>query len=86
MLFKVKGVFLGAKQREVEKDGEKKTNTNIKMMDFESEIYDWYVNAKNTELLKSLADIPPMQQVEAVLEVGAYQTKPFVRLQGLKKI
>lgn len=86
MLIKSKMVYLGAKQREYEKDGVKKKSTNVKLMDFESELYDFFVNEQNHNLLNDLGAVVPMAQVEVELEVGAYQLKPYVRLSRIKAV
>lgn len=84
MLVKAKMVYLGAKQREYTKDGVQKKSTNVKLMDFESELYDFFVNEQNHNLLNDLGAVVPMAQVDVELEVGAYQLKPFVRLSRIK--
>jgi hypothetical protein len=82
MIIKAQMVFLGMKEREyTNKEGIKKKSTNVKLMDFESELYDFFVSDNNTVLVEDLkVGVPPMSQVDVMLEVGAYQLKPFVRL------
>jgi hypothetical protein len=86
MIIKAQMVFLGSKSRVYndKNTGAEKKSTNVKMMDYESELYDFFVNENNHNLLKNLEGIPPMTPVNVDLEVGAYQLKPFVRLQAVK--
>jgi hypothetical protein len=82
MIIKSQMVFLGMKERTyTDKEGKEKKSTNVKLMDYESELYDFFVSDQNKTLVEDLkVGIPPMTQVEVVLEVGAYQLKPYVRL------
>jgi hypothetical protein len=81
MIVKAEMILLGAKERTYKKDGVEKTSRNVKLMDMESEIYDFFVSDHNETLLEDLkVKIPPMTPVLVHLEVGAYQLKPFVRL------
>lgn len=83
---KVKMVWLGMKENVRTKDGAEVKSYNAKMMDFESDIYDFWLPNTNHALLKSLSEIPPMSQVETSFEITAYQTKPQLKLSGAKVI
>jgi hypothetical protein len=87
MIIKSGMVFLGMKERTYKDKttGADKKSTNVKLMDYESELYDFFVSDSNTALIEDLkAGVPPMSQVDVMLEVGAYQLKPFVRLHRLQ--
>jgi hypothetical protein len=86
MIIKSQMVFLGMKEREyTNKEGKDKKSTNVKLMDYESELYDFFVSDSNKALIEDLkVGVPPMSQVDVMLEVGAYQLKPFVRLHRLQ--
>lgn len=86
MIIKSGMIFLGMKERQYkDKEGKEKKSTNVKLMDYESELYDFFVSDSNSTLVDDLkVGIPPMSQVDVMLEVGAYQLKPFVRLNRIQ--
>jgi hypothetical protein len=88
MAIKLKGVpvvFLGIKEN-IKNEGtaEEKKSYNVKIMDNESDIYDWWLPNQNHTLIKFLSELPPVTPLKVDMEVGAYQTKPNVKLTGAK--
>ena len=84
MAMRMKGVpvvFLGIKEN-IKNEGtaDEKKSYNVKIMDQESDVYDWWLPNQNHTLIKFLSELPPVSHLKVDIEVGAYQTKPNVKL------